>query len=265
MPSSFMPNPSESDASTLAIIDGQKLNLATLEDVVEHARARGVAGRGFSLFTLNLDHLVKRRSNPAFRAAYASATYVTADGAPVVALARRQGAELDRTTGADLVNPLCAMAAQEGLSLYFFGSSNEQLAGAAKVLLQKFPNLKIAGWEAPPVGFDPLSPAAFAAADRITASGARFCLVALGAPKQEFFVDAVSARHPSIGFFCIGAALDFIAGGQARAPRWMQHIHLEWAWRLASNPRRLAPRYARCALLLADLVWHSPRGRSGAC
>lgn len=247
----------------LAIIDGQPLNLADLDDVIAHVRERGLAGEGFTLFTLNLDHLVKRRADPAFSAAYSRATFVTADGAPVVALARRQGASLTRTTGADLVVPLCAMAEHEGLPLFFFGSSSHLLAGAATELTRRYPKLNIVGWEAPPYGFDPTSLSAEAAADRIAASGARFCLVALGAPKQELFVDAMSARHPELGFFCIGAALDFIGGGQARAPAWMRNKHLEWAWRMMSDPRRLAVRYLRCAMLLLDLAWKQVRQPHG--
>ena len=248
------------DTQPIAVIDGQMLNLGSLDQLVATARAHGCAGRGFSLFTLNLDHLVKRRADPAFRAAYARATYVTADGAPVVALARSQGASLQRTTGADLIEPLCAMAEREGLPLFFFGSTEAWLQAAAQVLLCRYPKLKIAGREAPPFGFDPASPAAQASADRIAASGARFCLVALGAPKQEMFVDAIACRCPEIGFFCIGAALDFIAGGQKRAPKWVRGLNLEWFWRMMTNPRRLAVRYARCALLLMDLFWHNPDG-----
>ena len=238
---------------SLAQVDGQVVNLATYDDLLRQVRQRGLSGRGFSLFTLNLDHLVKRRANPSFRAAYDRATFVTADGAPVVALARRQGASITRTTGSDMIGPLCAMAARENLPLFFFGSSLPLLERAKAELTRLHPGLEVAGMEAPPFGFDPVSPAADAAADRIAASGASFCLVALGAPKQELFADRMLARHPQLGFFCIGASLDFVAGGQTRAPLWMQKAQLEWAWRMLSDPRRMLVRYLRCATLLLEL------------
>ena len=84
-------------------------------------------------------------------------------------------------------------------------------------------------------------------AARIRASGARLCLVALGAPKQELLADALAAHCPSVGFLCIGAALGFIAGHPRRAPLWMRRSGLEWLWRLAAEPHRLAARYAACA------------------
>ncbi len=240
--------------STLATIDGQFVNIASSGDLVRAAIERLDAGLGFTLFTLNLDHVVKRRSDVSFRQAYSRATFVTADGAPVVWLASRQGARLKRVTGADLVVPMCEAAARAGHPIALFGSSNGALAESAARLRRMFPRLDIVFIEAPPQGFDPASNAASDAARRIAATGARLCFVALGAPKQEAFADLMAPLHPRIGFMGIGAALDFIAGEQRRAPEMFRDRGLEWAWRLGSNPRRLATRYARCAAVLARLA-----------
>lgn len=243
----------------LARIDGHDVNVATLAEAVEAAAGRAARREGFTLFTLNLDHLVKLRDDPAFARAYDNATFVTADGWPIAWLARRQGARaVERATGADLVEPLCAQAARRGVPVHFFGSSEATLRKAAQALTARYPGLVIAGAEAPPMGFDPFSSAADAAADRIAASGAGLCFVAFGAPKQEIFSARMAARHPRIGFVCIGAALDFIAGEKARAPALFQRLGMEWAWRLMSEPRRLALRYARCAAVFADVALRGP-------
>lgn len=238
----------------LAYVDGQAINLPTLAGAVDAAIGRAREHRGFRLFTLNLDHLVKRRDDAAFRAAYDGADFVSADGAPVAALARRQGAAIERTTGADLVDPLCAAAAREGIPVALFGSSQQTLDMSAQRLRERHPGLVIAHAEAPPYGFDPTSPAAEEAGMRIAASGARIVFVALGAPKQEFFAAHLAQRTPGLGFVCIGAALDFIAGTQTRAPRLVQALGLEWAWRLLGNPSRMARRYLLCAWVLRDLL-----------
>ena len=240
--------------ATRATIDGQYINIATIDEVVSASIARVNSGRGFTLFTLNLDHVVKRRSDAAFRDIYSRATFVTADGAPIVWLAARQGARLDRVTGADLVIPMCAAAARAGVPVAFYGSSARSLSKAAANLRLKFPKLDIAFMESPPQGFDPTSPVAEVDASRIAASGARICFVAFGAPKQERFTDHMARLHPEIGFMGIGAALDFIAGDEKSAPAFFQRNGLEWAWRLGSNPRRMALRYARCAAMLARLA-----------
>ena len=246
------------DLPVLATIDGQKLNIGAQADAIRLSIARLCAGEGFTLFTLNLDHLVKRRSAPAFRSAYDNATFVTADGAPIVALARRQGAHIARATGADLVEPLCAAAARHGLPVCFYGSRQDILDAAARRLAAAHPGLAVAASMAPPQGFDPASAQALADMAALAGSGARLCFVALGAPKQELFAARMAALHPGIGFVCIGAALDFVAGAQKRAPAFFQRTGMEWAWRLACEPRRLAMRYLGCALLLADVALLDP-------
>lgn len=246
----------------LAEIDGQMINIATLDDAVEAALGRASEQRGFRLFTLNLDHLVKRRDDPAFSAAYHTADFVSADGAPVAVLSRRQGAAVERTTGADLIDPLCREAAKRAIPLAFFGSNTETLEKAAETLRLRHPGLRIVHIEAPPYGFDPASPEAEAAALRIAQSGARIVLVALGAPKQELFASHMASITPDLGFICIGAALDFIAGTQARAPLFFQKTGLEWIWRLVSNPARMAKRYGLCALVLGRIVASGAYGRT---
>ena len=228
-----------------------------LHRILDFARRR----RGFTVFTLNLDHLVKRRRDPLFRAAYERATLVSADGWPVAAMARRQGSRVDRVTGADLILPLSQAAADHDIPMFLFGSTPDSLDDAAKALALRFPKLDIRGMASPPMGFDPTGPEAVAAAEAIAASGARLCFVALGAPKQELFADAMARRCPEIGFLCIGAALDFISGRQRRAPLMVQKLKAEWLWRLAGNPRRMVLRYGSCALVLAEVLMKLPIGR----
>ena len=249
----------------LVHIDGQPINVDTLNGAVAKSIDRLKRGFGFTLFTFNLDHVVKRRNDVRFWDAYARATFVTADGAPIVWLARKHGVRLERTTGADLVAPLCGAAGRAGLPVALFGSTQESLEAAARVLRENHPGLDICFMEAPPLGFDPFSAEARAAGARIARSGARICFVALGAPKQEFFADQMAALHPGIGFLGIGAALDFLSGEQRRAPALLQKTGLEWAWRLATNPKRLAMRYALCAAALFDVAFLSPvNGRPDA-
>ena len=242
----------------LAVIDGQPINIGTMHDAIAAPIACAKLGRGFSFFTLNLDHVVKRRDDPRFRAAYAKATLVSADGAPVAYLARQQAAGIERTTGADLVQPLCVEAARNSIPIAFFGTSDAVLQKSAEALRALAPGLEIAFMESPPLGFDPTSAAAEAAVARIAQSGARIVFIALGAPKQELFAAHWAEKFPTLGFICIGAALDFIAGTQVRAPRVFQVLGVEWFWRLASNPARMAKRYALCGVVLADLLI-SPR------
>lgn len=237
-------------AKMVAEVDSWQINVADRSSLIDHILADVQAGQGGTVFTINLDHLAKLRRDATFREAYRRARYVTADGAPVVVLARAMGAEIERVTGADLVLPLSRAAAAAGIPVYFFGTSEGVLATAVERLRAEVPGLVVAGHEAPPMGFDPDGEAAVACARRIEATGAGICFVALGAPKQELFADKAARTGTGVIYLGVGAALDFIAGHRIRAPRLLQRVGLEWIWRMAQEPRRMIPRYFENGLWL---------------
>lgn len=217
--------------------------------------ARFEAGEGFSVATLNLDHVVKLSRDPAFRAAYGAQTHVTADGNPIVWLSRLAGQGGVRLVpGSELIDPVAALAAEKGVPVAFFGSDEATLAAAAEALARRHPGLKVVCRISPPMGFDPEGRAADEAIGSLAASGARLVFVAMGAPKQEIFAARAQARMPEAGFLSIGAGLDFVAGRQTRAPVWVRGVAGEWLWRLAGDPGRLAGRYGACLAKLPELT-----------
>ena len=200
-------------------VDGITINVPSLPAAVSSIVSAAQRGDNFSVCTLNLDHVVQLQQHANFRAAYRRARFVTADGFPIVVLSRLMGIRIERTTGADLVEPVCA------------GSAKERSAGVSAGLER--PHARRDG--AASVGTihrDCRSRAALrrgrisilipseadAAIERIRASGARLCFVALGAPRQELFAARCLDELNGTGVLCIGAALDFIAGTQTRAP-----------------------------------------------
>lgn len=227
-----------------------RLNMPDMPALMAEVSRRFAKGQGFALATINLDHLVKLRSDPGFRAAYAAQDLVVADGNPIVWLSRMAGREVTLLPGSDLVLPLARLAAQDGIAVALVGSTESALQLAAEHLRAKVPGLTISAIIAPPMGFDPASDAAGAILKQVEDSGARLTFLALGAPKQELLAARGRQDTPGVGFASIGAGLDFLAGNQTRAPRWVRRIAMEWAWRMATAPRRLVPRYARCAAIL---------------
>jgi exopolysaccharide biosynthesis WecB/TagA/CpsF family protein len=227
-------------------------------------------GQGFSVATLNLDHVVKLGRSAAFRAAYAAQTHVTADGNAVVWLSRLAGQrEVRLVPGSDLIAPVAALAARAGAPVGLFGSTEASLAAAARALTAAMPGLQVVLTLAPPMGFDPVGAAADRAITAIRDSGARIVFLALGAPKQECFAARAQQQLPGIGFLSVGAGLDFLSGAQSRAPAWVRALAAEWLWRLASDPQRLAGRYAACLAALPGLTLralaegHARKGQAG--
>ncbi len=237
---------SKGNVVTVNIADRAELEAAVLD--------RWASGDGFALATLNLDHLEKIGRDPVFAAAYARQDFVVADGRPVVWLARLAGRRLDLVPGSDLVLPLARLAAAHGQAVALVGSTDQALADAASALQSLVPMLEIRARIAPPMGFDPDSAAAAALLDEVRQSGAGLCFLALGAPKQERLAARARDLVPGIGFASVGAGLDFLGGHQRRAPAFLRALALEWLWRAATDPMRLAPRYARCFLILPELI-----------
>ena len=168
---------------------------------------------------------------------------VAPDGQPVRwALNRLYNAGLtDRVYGPETTKRLCAGAAERGIPIYLYGGTEAVLATLTARLKEWFPNLIIAGAEAPP--FRPLTAEEDAeVVERINASGAKLVFIGIGSPKQEVFAHAHRDSIHAVQL-CVGAAFDFHAGAKKMAPAWMQKRGLEWLFRLTQEPKRLWKRY----------------------
>jgi N-acetylglucosaminyldiphosphoundecaprenol N-acetyl-beta-D-mannosaminyltransferase len=235
-------------------VDGITINVASIPHAVSSIMSAAQSGDNFSVCTLNLDHVAQLEQRPDFRAAYRRARLVTADGFPIVVLSHLLGTPISRTTGADLVEPVCQEAQKKGIPVFMLGSNDHTLAVTSRRLRERFQGLRIVGTHSPGRNFDPYSSEADSAIEKIRLSRAKLCFVALGAPRQEIFAARCLDELDGTGMLCIGAALDFIAGTQTRAHTAIRNIGLEWAWRMLQQPRRLGPRYARCMAVVPKLV-----------
>lgn len=235
----------------------------TRAGLLAEIEARLAARQGFSVATLNLDHMVKLRGDPAFRDAYVRHSHVVADGNPVVWLSRLAGRPVELVPGSELVQPLAAIAARHDVPVALMGSTDAALAAAADRLQAAHPGLRVVARIAPGFGFDPDGAEAEACIEALEACGARLCLIALGAPRQERFAVRAAARLGQTGFVSVGAGLDFIAGTQRRAPGWVRRISMEWAWRMLNDPVRLTRRYAACFAILPELTRAARKAGSG--
>ena len=233
------------------------VNVADADALLDAVDSRLRAGQGFALATLNLDHLVKLGADAGFARAYSAQDLVVADGNPVVWLSRLARRPVALLPGSDLVVPLVQAAVSADRSIAMVGTTDAALAATAAALRARVPEVQIAACIAPRMGLDPEGVEAIAMLEHLRDIDAGLCLVALGAPKQERFAALGRQLAPRTGFASIGAGLDFLAGTQKRAPRWVRALALEWLWRMLSNPRRLALRYGKCALALPGLVRHA--------
>jgi N-acetylglucosaminyldiphosphoundecaprenol N-acetyl-beta-D-mannosaminyltransferase len=169
--------------------------------------------------------------------------YVFTDGTPVVWAGKRihPKGSWGRVYGPDITEWLLAQSTTGGPRHYFLGSTEVTMEKLITNIKTRFPNAQIAGYESPPFR-EPTESELFDRDIRIRESQASIVWVGLGTPKQDFEARRLAQNLP-VTAMAVGAAFDFIAGTVPQAPQWIQKSGLEWSYRLAREPKRLAKRY----------------------
>jgi N-acetylglucosaminyldiphosphoundecaprenol N-acetyl-beta-D-mannosaminyltransferase len=167
----------------------------------------------------------------------------TQDGMPLVWWARRAGySNAGRVCGPDLMEAICAASPARNYRHYFYGGHPVVVERLVNRLKERFPGFNVVGYKSPP--FRALTKDEDEAdVAEINGTEPDFVWVGLGMPKQERWMLSHVGRVHATALMGVGAAFDFHAGTKPRAPGWMQRSGLEWTFRLASEPRRLARRY----------------------
>jgi N-acetylglucosaminyldiphosphoundecaprenol N-acetyl-beta-D-mannosaminyltransferase len=214
------------------------------------------ASRCQYVVTPNVDHVVMLQEHAGLRDAYQDAGLVLVDGAPVLWSSRLLGRPVpERVAGSDLVPALFAAARQDQpLRIYLLGAGPGVADRAAEQVERRWPAVRVVGTYCPPLGFEKDESENERIFAGIAAAQPDVLVVGLGAPKQELWVSRHRARLEAKVALCVGATIDFLAGEKSRAPLWMQGIGLEWLYRVASEPKRLAKRYAKDAWIFPRLV-----------
>ncbi len=198
-------------------------------------------GGRLQIVTANVDFVMKARHDPAFAEELWRADCVVADGVPILWAARLLGRPLrGRVNGTDLVGTCAEISRDTGRGIALIGGSHEIAERAAAALRRRTPGAKIHSIQTP---FPLDASASEQIVDEIRQLGAEILLVALGAPRQERWLQSnLSSSGASIGIG-IGSALDIISGDRPRAPEIFQRNGLEWLHRMVLEPRRLGRRY----------------------
>lgn len=189
--------------------------------------------------------VTESQSDPELKDIHNRAGMVTPDGMPLVWLAHLQGrTAVERVYGPDLFLEVAALSLRKGYRHFYYGGGDGVAGLLASRMRQRFPGLQIAGTCTPP--FRPLSDEEDRTiVDQINAADPHIVWVGLSTPKQERWMARHVGRVNAPVFVGVGAAFDFHAGLKRQAPPWVQRAGLEWAFRLAVEPRRLAWRYLK--------------------
>lgn len=240
---------------------GTELDPLTMRQAVETVLGwtRDNENRCRYVVTPNVDHIVLLQHHAGLQAAYEEADLILADGAPVVWASHLLGRSLpDRIPGSDLTPAIFAsVPADQTLKIYLLGAMPGVAEVAAANIEARWPQVKVTGCYSPPVGFEKSASENEKILAQIATAGADLLIVGVGAPKQELWVHQHCHKITAKAALCVGATIDFLAGEKSRAPKWMRKVGLEWAHRLATEPKRLASRYARDAWIFPQIVLRS--------
>jgi len=200
--------------------------------------------------TANVDFLKNAMHSNDLREILCSCDMIVPDGMPVVWMSRLLGTPLkERVGGIDLVERLADVAARRGYGIFLLGASEARSERAARILKQRFPGLRIVGRYSPePEPLEKMDHEEILR--RIEAARPEILLVAFGNPKQEQWIAMHRDRLKVPVCIGVGGTLDSLSGVIRRAPGWMQRNGLEWLYRTAQEPQRLATRYLADALCL---------------
>ena len=216
----------------------------TMDEAIDHIEECIRLRKIGQVITPNVDQIVRMETDSYFKEICDNAELLLTDGHPLLWIAKWYKTPIkEKICGSDLVPKLCEVAAQKGYSAFFLGAAPGVAQRAADKLKEKHSSLKVAGVYSPPIGFEKDQNELNKINQILYDSHADMLFVGMGVPKQDIFIYENMNIYQIPMSFSIGGTIDFIAGEQKRAPKWMSKIGMEWFYRLCQSPKRMFKRY----------------------
>jgi len=211
-----------------------------------------------TILAVNPEKIMVSRHDKATLASLRNASLLIPDGiGAVLAVRLLHRKRIGRVPGAELMPRVCEQSIHKGYRLFLYGASPDVNKKAVEVLCNRHPGIRIVGHQH---GF--VSEAEMPGLiQQINESGAQILFIALGSPRQELWIERYMPDLVSVKVYQgVGGTFNVIAGEVKRAPALFCRLHLEWFYRLVTDPRRIArqvvlPKYA---LLV---IWQKITGR----
>jgi N-acetylglucosaminyldiphosphoundecaprenol N-acetyl-beta-D-mannosaminyltransferase len=221
--------------SSRTSILGVPVDAVNMELTLDAVRQMLASSETSTIVAVNPEKVIAAQNCPDLMRALENASLVIPDGIGVVLGARLLGTgRMERVAGADLMPEICSLAAAEGQGVFLYGSKQEIVSKAKTLLEEGFPNLRVVGIQngyLPDGEMDQLIKS-------INESGAGVLFVGLGSPKQELWLNRYATELNVRVCQCVGGSFDALCGYPKRAPKLLREFHLEWLYRLVSQPMR---------------------------
>lgn len=196
------------------------------------------------VITPNVDQICRIEWDSYFKKICENSELLLVDGHPLLWIAKLYKKPFkEKICGSDLVPELCEFASKRGYSVFFLGAAPGVAERATKKLKSQYKNLNVAGYYSPKKGFEKDINELNKINEILFNSKADMLFVGMGVPKQDIFIYENMMKYKIPMSFSIGGTIDFIAGEQKRAPKWISRIGFEWLYRFAQNPKKMFKRY----------------------
>ncbi|WP_271577694.1 WecB/TagA/CpsF family glycosyltransferase [Bradyrhizobium sp. CCBAU 11361] len=222
-----------------------------MADTVELAHRAMRSRQRLQHVALNVAKFVSMRFDPVLAADVVRSDVISIDGMGIVWGARALGLPVkSRVTGVDLLTEILALCEREGFKPYFLGATPGVLQQAARRVLDKHPSIAFAGLRD---GYFTREHEADVVRE-IRSSRADCLFIGMPSPRKERFL---ASHRDALGvpfIMGVGGSFDILAGAVRRAPVPMQHLGLEWLYRVYQEPGRMWWRYAKSNTLFAGIL-----------
>ncbi len=211
----------------LVKIQGFDVDTFTFEQAVDWAYSR----HG-QIVTINPEMISAAQSNPEFADIIKKAELVVADGIGVEIGLKILGYSVKRIAGIDLGKALIEKFTASGKSVAMIGAKPGVVDSAVVNLSKEYQNLNVV------YSHDGYFDNDEDIIDSVISANPDLILVALGSPKQEFFIHNIKEKLPNSTLIGLGGSFDVWAGVVERAPKIYQKLGLEWLYRTLKEPKR---------------------------
>ena len=203
------------------------------------------------IVTANADHIVRLPDDSSFSLAYENADIKTCDSRIIKLLAKIFGYDIgELITGSDLTRNVIKRMSGSNIPLIIIGSESSEIAKLSDIY--DLPNIHHYN---PPMGFIHSELEINQCIDFFNEVPAGIVLFCVGSPQQEILAHKVKMHTTFKGVgLCVGASINFLTGKVERAPKWIQFLAMEWAFRLFHEPKRLFVRYVKCLKIFTLLI-----------
>ncbi|KRL34672.1 WecB/TagA/CpsF family glycosyltransferase [Liquorilactobacillus uvarum] len=211
---------------------GTNFTKITNQELLNQLKKDSMLHENRFVVTANPEIVLFARQNKKYASILNTADYTTADGIGIIKGAKILGRPLpERVTGYDTLLSLLKFANEQKKRVFFLGAKPSVINKLIDRIKQNYPNLIIAGHH------DGYFKDEASIVQKIKQTSPDFVFVALGFPKQEFFINQYRQSSQAI-WMGVGGSFDVLAGITKRAPLFWQKHHIEWLYRLLQEPSR---------------------------